>query len=137
VSDEKTAPQQLPEWYAQLPSWSRVFMQLGFAAVVAILFVLDSRERSAQIRESQADIRNIQTENRLSAKEERLIFREELRLNREDLKAVASQMTAVASEMRRAVDSLGEGQRKLKSDVDDIKYPFPKPRESTPKSEDK
>lgn len=103
------------DWYSALPSWAKVFVQLGFAAVVAGLFVSDSTTRSKQLTEYYQESRN-------QSREDRIVFREELKLQREELRSTVEQL-------KRAIDTMASQQNKMKSEIDDIKYPFPKPKE--------
>jgi predicted nuclease with TOPRIM domain len=97
-------------FYVDLPNWSKVLLQLGFAGVIAVLFVMDSRDRSDQLR-------RMAEENRLQAREDRSLFRDELKAQRDTL-------SEAVREMRRAVDKLDEQHRSLKKDVEGLKPPF-------------
>lgn len=97
-------------FYTDLPNWSKVLLQLGFAGVIGVLFVLDSRDRSDQLRQ-------MAEETRLQAREDRSLFRDELKAQRETL-------SEAVKEMRRAVDKLDEQHRTLKKDVEGLKPPF-------------
>lgn len=97
-------------FYLDLPNWSKVLLQLGFAGVIAVLFVMDSRDRSDQLRQ-------MAEENRQQAREDRSMFREEMAAQRQTL-------SQAVTEMRRAVDKLDEQHRTLKKDVEGLKPPF-------------
>lgn len=97
-------------FYVDLPNWSKVLLQLGFAGVIGVLFVMDSRDRSEQLR-------TMAEETRLQAREDRSLFRDELKAQRETL-------SEAVREMRRAVDKLDEQHRTLKKDVEGLKPPF-------------
>lgn len=98
-----------PNWYTEMPGWTRALMQLGFAGLIALLFALDSRERSRQLGE-------FQTEARQQAREDRTMYREEAAAQRTELRAAVN-------EMRRAIDELHREQRTTKADVDLLKSP--------------
>lgn len=119
MSDATAAPQATPDrppsWYTDLPGWARAAMQLGFAGLIAMLFALDSRERSRQLGEFQAEART-------QAREDRTMYREEAAAQRTELRSAVE-------EMRRAIDALHREQRDTKRDVDSLKYPVPPPRE--------
>jgi len=107
-------PKEAPEkgsvkhsFYSELPNWSKVMLQLGFAGVVCLLFIMDSRDRSAQLKD-------MVNENRLQAREDRTMFREELKVQREVL-------AEAVQEMKRAVDKLNQQHQTLKKDVEGLK----------------
>lgn len=97
-------------FYLDLPNWSKVLLQLGFAGVIAVLFVMDSRDRSDQLRV-------MAEENMVQSREDRAMFREEMAAQRQAL-------SQAVTEMRRAVDKLDEQHRTLKKDVEGLKPPF-------------
>lgn len=113
MSNEQPSDPQ-PEWYSILPSWAKVFMQLGFAALIALLFTLDSRERSRQLQTFQEDAR-------IQSREERMMFREESKANREELKSLREDMRQAVNEMKRAIDKLNENHVLLKAQIDHFK----------------
>ena len=106
-------PPKTETFLSDMPSWVKVLVQLGFAGLIGLLFALDSRDRSSQLREMQVETRN-------QARDDRIMFREEMRSQRESL-------NAAVAEMRNAVQAISHQQLQLKKDVDDIKNPFPSP----------
>lgn len=108
-------PKTETSWYNEMPTYVKVVMQLGFAGLIGVLFLIDSRDRSNQLREMQTETRN-------QSREDRQMFREELKSQREELKSAVEQM-------KRAIDTISLHQLKMKSEIDDIKFPFPKPKE--------
>lgn len=122
-----------PDWYTALPSWSRVLLQMGFAGLIAGLFVLDSRDRSLQLQQFQEDSRLLAREDRALFRDELRLLREEQRLQREDQRLQREEMKTAVNEMRRAVDALGSAHLSFKKEVESLLYPFPKPREKPEK----
>lgn len=107
-----------PDFMADMPGWSKVLLQLGFAGVIALLFVIDSRDRSTQLRETQV-------ETRQQARDDRALFRDEMKMQRDVL-------GNAVTEMKRAIDALTLQHNMLKRDVDDMKFPIPAPRMKQP-----
>jgi hypothetical protein len=119
---------QPTDWYSSMPTYGKLFLQFGFAGLIAVLFFLNSREQSTQLRDWQ-------NETRIQAREDRLLFRESTKelgfLIADQSKSINQNtqvLTRAVNEMADAVDQLNTNQKKLKSQVDELKYPFPKPR---------
>jgi hypothetical protein len=118
-------PREPADWYAQMPRSARVYIQAGFAGVVAVAFI-------GVVGVMLVMFQGLQRQLAEQSREDRIMFREELRSQREELRAAVV-------EMRRAVDHLDSGQRQIKADVktlkeagpDAFKAPSPRTKDDT------
>jgi hypothetical protein len=112
------AEPKMPGWLSDMGP-ARVWVQAGFAGIVALVFlflvwVTISQLQALQLS-SHEQMQALQRQLSDTARDDRAMFRDELKSQREELRA------AVA-EMRRAVDRLDTGHQRLKQDVDTLKY---------------
>jgi uncharacterized protein HemX len=101
----------LPDWYTQMPRAARTYAQLGFAGVIAVVFVCVVGVVLVMFQRLQSQVAD-------QAREDRSMFREELREQRSELKRAVDAMNA-------AVERLDAGQRQINRDMKTIKDNVP------------
>ena len=113
MPDAPTPPEQPPPggWYEQMPRAARTYAQLGFAGVIAVVFV-------CVVGVVLVMFQGLQRQVAEQAREDRAMFREELREQRAELKRAVDVMNA-------AVERLDANQRQINRDVKTLKETAP------------
>ncbi|MDB5312643.1 MAG: hypothetical protein JWO38_6845 [Gemmataceae bacterium] len=102
---------RMPAWMVDLGPGARLWLQAGFAGLVALVFLFLVWVTISQLQGLQKQLAE-------QAREDRGMFRDELKSQREELRAAVQ-------EMRRAVDRLDDSQRSIKQDVHTLKFGGP------------
>jgi hypothetical protein len=122
-----------PGWYEQLPRAARLYMQGGFALVVAVVFVALVGVLVVLVQGMQRTIAD-------QAREDRATYRETTKEMGARQERTERLLLEAVLEMRRAIDRLDAGQRQLRSEVKTLKEngpeafkaPDPRPKPDDP-----
>jgi uncharacterized protein HemX len=113
MSESKQASQPAG-WYEQLPRAARLYIQGGFALVVAVVFVALVGVLVVLVQGMQHTIAD-------QAREDRATYRETTKEMAARQERTERLLLEAVLEMRRAIDRLDAGQRQLRSEVKVLK----------------